>query len=131
MRSRITLLLTALLLTCCLTACGGGSKDRNEPAADHTETDTAGQNDSAGQNSSASQNDSADQGGTTANDPLTEPGGQPAPGSTVEEPTDETTQPNAKLQGATYGQMLRNGKVHDRDGFLDDLENAVTPGTVR
>lgn len=119
MRSRITLLLTALLLTCCLTACGGGSKDRNEPAADHTETDTAGQN------------DSADQGGTTANDPLTEPGGQAAPGSTVEEPTDETTQPNAKLQGATYGQMLRNGKVHDRDGFLDDLENAVTPGTVR
>lgn len=35
------------------------------------------------------------------------------------------------LEGATYGQMLRNGQVHDRDGYLLDGENAVTPGTAR
>lgn len=34
------------------------------------------------------------------------------------------------IRGATYGQMLRNARVHDRDGFLLDGENAVTPGAA-
>lgn len=34
------------------------------------------------------------------------------------------------LPGATYEEMLRNARVHDRDGDLSDGENAVTPGTV-
>lgn len=32
--------------------------------------------------------------------------------------------------GASYDQMLRNGRVHDRDGYLNDRENAVTPGAM-
>lgn len=42
-----------------------------------------------------------------------------------------TPQRGEALPGATYGQMLRNARVHDRDGFLKDGENAVTPGTIR
>lgn len=46
--------------------------------------------------------------------------------------TGSTTVPQrGTLKGATYGQMLRNGQVHDRDGYLLDGENAVTPGTAR
>lgn len=46
--------------------------------------------------------------------------------------TGSTTVPQrGTLKGATYGQMLRNGRVHDRDGYLLDGENAVTPGTAR
>lgn len=37
-------------------------------------------------------------------------------------------QQHSVIRGATYGQMLRNAHVHDRDGFLLDGENAVTPG---
>lgn len=39
-------------------------------------------------------------------------------------------QQSTVIHGATYGQMLRNARVHDRDGFLLDDENAVTPGTT-
>lgn len=37
---------------------------------------------------------------------------------------------NGKVRGATYGQMLRNARVHDTDGYLLDGENAVTPGAA-
>ncbi|BAL01406.1 hypothetical protein OBV_42070 [Oscillibacter valericigenes Sjm18-20] len=37
---------------------------------------------------------------------------------------------NSVIRGATYGQMLRNARVHDSDGFLLDGENAVTPGAA-
>ncbi len=37
---------------------------------------------------------------------------------------------NNVIRGATYGQMLRNARVHDRDGYLLDGENAVTPGAA-
>ncbi|MEG1594601.1 MAG: hypothetical protein RR350_09320 [Oscillibacter sp.] len=32
--------------------------------------------------------------------------------------------------GASYGQMLRNGRVHDTDGNLRDGENPHTPGST-
>ena len=32
--------------------------------------------------------------------------------------------------GVSYGQMLRNARVHDTDGFLKDGENAVSPGAA-
>ena len=35
------------------------------------------------------------------------------------------------LPGASTDRMLRNGRVHDRDGDLLDGENSVTPGTDR
>lgn len=34
------------------------------------------------------------------------------------------------IRSTTYGQMLRNARVNDRDGFLLDGENAVTPGAA-
>ncbi len=34
------------------------------------------------------------------------------------------------IRSNTYGQMLRNARVHDRDGFLLDGENAVSPGAA-
>jgi len=34
------------------------------------------------------------------------------------------------LNGATYGQMLRNARVNDTDGNLWDHENAVTRGNA-
>lgn len=34
-------------------------------------------------------------------------------------------------QGASYGQMLRNARVHDQDGDLTDFENSVTPGSAK
>ena len=34
----------------------------------------------------------------------------------------------AIFRPASYGQMLRNAQVHDRDGKLWDGENSVTPG---
>ncbi|WP_312636156.1 hypothetical protein [Oscillibacter sp.] len=34
------------------------------------------------------------------------------------------------IRSTTYEQMLRNARVHDRDGFLLDGENAVTPGAA-
>lgn len=33
--------------------------------------------------------------------------------------------------GASFGQMVRNARVHDKDGDLTDHENAVTPGSDR
>lgn len=41
-----------------------------------------------------------------------------------------TTTQRSTLKGATYGQMLRNARVHDTDGNLRDNENPVTPGTA-
>ena len=32
--------------------------------------------------------------------------------------------------GTTYEQMLRNARVHDRDGDLTDWENGYTPGSM-
>lgn len=43
---------------------------------------------------------------------------------------ESAVQQSTVIHGATYGQMLRNARVHDRDGFLLDGENAVTPGTT-
>lgn len=33
--------------------------------------------------------------------------------------------------GASFSQMVRNARVHDKDGDLTDHENAVTPGSDR
>jgi len=40
------------------------------------------------------------------------------------------TSQRALIRKATYEQMLRNGYVHDKDGYLLDYENSVTPGTA-
>ena len=54
---------------------------------------------------------------------VTAPDTNPAPNSTNE--------PAGDLPGASTDRMLRNGRVHDRDGDLLDGENSVTPGADR
>lgn len=68
-----------------------------------------------------------------ADDPMTGPenDGAGAPDSSNDFTGSTTVPQRGTLKGATYGQMLRNGQVHDRDGYLLDGENAVTPGTAR
>jgi hypothetical protein len=53
-----------------------------------------------------------------------------ASGTTASAVPQSRTTNNTVIRGASYGQMLRNARVHDRDGFLLDGENAVTPGAA-
>ena len=53
-----------------------------------------------------------------------------APDSSLNTGSTAVPQSGSMIRGATYGQMLRNGSVHDQDGYLRDGENAVTPGTA-
>jgi hypothetical protein len=57
-------------------------------------------------------------GGTLANNGLT----------TINRTKTNTNGTVSNNSGASYGQMLRNGRVNDRDGYLLDGENSVTPG---
>ena len=43
---------------------------------------------------------------------------------------ESAVQQSTVIHGATYGQMLRNARVHDSDGILTDGENSVTPGIL-
>ena len=42
---------------------------------------------------------------------------------------DAVTKQSGRI-GVSYGQMLRNARVHDTDGFLKDGENAVSPDAL-
>lgn len=132
MRRNLALLLTSLLLVFSLTACGGDKKDdgTNDNVGGNgvTNGETNGTNDVTGNGDGVDHGtDDGILGGTSGDtgtpDPL--PTDDPVTGT-----TDGANQQNARVRGATYGQMLRNGRVHDTDGFLKDLENSVTPGTV-
>lgn len=54
---------------------------------------------------------------------VTAPDTNPAP--------NPANEPAGDLPGASMDRMLRNGRVHDRDGDLLDGENSVTPGADR
>ena len=106
MKRSFALLLTAALV-CTLTACGRKNND------------------------------------TTANDPpttnqsMTQSPADTTPDSTVTQDRDNETltpdqTPAADAEnpdgapGVSYEQMLRNGRIHDRDGLLKDGENATS-----
>ena len=57
------------------------------------------------------------------NTTVTAPDTNPAP--------NPANEPAGDLPGASMDRMLRNGRVHDRDGDLLDGENSVTPGADR
>lgn len=148
MRSRLTLLLTALLLALALTACGGdqnrnngtgGAENGSAAAGDQSGVSNGDGYDGAitgsGQNQNG--NDAAGgQTGTAGTDDRTDSAG----GDLVDDARDALTGAGDMVrdavdgsavrqsQGVDYGQMVRNGQVHDRDGDLTDLENSVTPG---
>ena len=132
MKRQFGLLLASVLLVFALTACGGDDKDTSHDSGDQN---TAG--DSLEDAGDAIQDagddildagediqDHADSGRDPADrhedDALT--GGDP----TVE---DAVTKQSGRI-GVSYGQMLRNARVHDTDGFLKDGENAVSPDAL-
>ena len=142
MKRQFALLLTSVLLVFALTACGGDDKDASHSTG---EQNTAGDSiQDAGDNIADAGQDILDAGedildpndhngtdnGTDRNDAdrdnadlrddsaLTD-------GSTATEGT--ATKQSGRV-GVSYGQMLRNARVHDTDGFLKDGENAVSPG---
>jgi len=139
-RKSLAFLLAAAMMLFSLTACGNRDKvDQNG---------TAGQNDSAviGGDSAGSQNNSAAQNGT--NNP-TDSTHQPSAGddhntntgnsNSLPEDAENAIQNgihnaedavNKATNGVSYERMLNNGRVHDRDGDLTDLENSVTPGST-
>lgn len=149
MKRSLTLLLASLLLVFSLTACGGNDKqqDTNQNGGAVTDSGNASGNGGAA-------NDRTDNNGTGSNgngngagtgslaqdagnavtdgiddvkdgiddvgDALTGNSGQNGTASKTRNTTG----------GVSYGQMLRNGRVHDRDGDLTDGENSVTRGAM-
>ena len=130
MKRQFGLLLASVLLVFALTACGGDDKDTSHDSGDQN---TAGDSlEDAGDDIldagedilDPNDKDHADSGRDPADrhedDALT--GGAP----TVE---DAVTKQSGRI-GVSYGQMLRNARVHDTDGFLKDGENAVSPDAL-
>lgn len=137
MKRQFGLLLASVLLVFALTACGGDDKDTSHDSGDQN---TAGDSledagdaiqdagddilDAGEDILDPNDKDHADSGRDPADrhedDALT--GGDP----TVE---DAVTKQSSRI-GVSYGQMLRNARVHDTDGFLKDGENAVSPDAL-
>ncbi|MBM6910133.1 hypothetical protein [Oscillibacter valericigenes] len=137
MKRQFGLLLASVLLVFALTACGGDDKDASHDSGDQN---TAGDSledagdaiqdagddilDAGEDILDPNDKDHADSGWDPADrhedDALT--GGDP----TVE---DAVTKQSGRI-GVSYGQMLRNARVHDTDGFLKDGENAVSPDAL-
>ena len=134
---RMKALLLAATAALTLTACGGDDKDASHDSGDQN---TAGDSledagdaiqdagddilDAGEDILDPNDKDHADSGRDPADrhedDALT--GGDP----TVE---DAVTKQSGRI-GVSYGQMLRNARVHDTDGFLKDGENAVSPDAL-
>ena len=137
MKRQFGLLLASVLLVFALTACGGDGKDASHDSGDQN---TAGDSledagdaiqdagddilDAGEDILDPNDTDHADSGRDPADrhedDALT--GGDP----TVE---DAVTKQNSR-PGVSYGQMLRNARVHDSDGLLTDHENAASGRTA-
>ena len=137
MKRQFGLLLASVLLVFALTACGGDDKDTSHDSGDQN---TAGDSledagdaiqdagddilDAGEDILDPNDKDHADSGRDPADrhedDALT--GGDP----TVEY---AVTKQSGRI-GVSYGQMLRNARVHDTDGFLKDGENAVSPDAL-
>ena len=135
MSKTLTLLVSSALLVLTLTACGWNQKDNNANIDNTPETNN-GTSDGiiAGDNGTA--NNGTTDNGLIENDRNNTNGTAEKPGDALtgtgnDNLTDSTVKQNAHTGDVTYGQMLRNGRVHDRDGDLTDHENAVTPHTTR
>lgn len=151
--------LLALLLTLSLTACGGGGKQTNDEnngvTSGETGSDSSGNNtsDSAmggssdmdsdnrsnngGKGTAGSDNNNRTSGSSDANggtvagdidgrgDSLLDP----SSGANSQDGGNAVPQSHGGWKPASFDQMVRNGKVHDKDGILTDFENSVTPGS--
>lgn len=126
MKRTLALLFSALMLAGALSGCGTTDKDDNSTAngsgslANDVQGTTTDSN-YADNNISSTPNES------TVDDDRTD---VPQTGTTSGTTSANTTTQRAVIRGTTYGQMLRNARVHDADGDLTDGENAVTPGSA-
>ena len=147
--------LLALLLTLSLTACGGGGKQTNDEnngvTSGETGSDSSGNNtsdsamggssdmdsDNGGKGTAGSDNNNRTSGSSDANggtvagdidgkgDSLLDP----SSGANSQDGGNAVPQSHGGWNPASFDQMVRNGKVHDKDGILTDFENSVTPGS--
>ena len=126
MKRRAALVMAILMLVFALTACG-----RKDTRQGGSSQDNSTQNGSAivgGESNSNSGNSEGAQSGAAGGESQSPVGEgiddiRDSVGSAMD---DITGSDNSG--GVSYEQMLRNGKVHDRDGNLNDHENASTPG---
>lgn len=119
MRQTLTALLLALTLALCLTGCtrkDNGSTDLpDNSTANHGTTNNGTMN--GGTNSGdGSPGNGTDSSARSHYGTYAQPGSNGATGSDSYD----------LLPGRSYEQMLRDGRVHDSDGFLTDGENSVT-----
>ena len=153
MKKAIALLLAVLVTLFGLTACGTDKTDKdgsnppltNGSASNNSTVDSSTSAQRAATSKDAEQ--SAEESAMTSDAKSAEnaAGNQSdksATGSTSAKTTAASIAPEiatdqkADVRGAEllpragYGQMLRNARVHDADGFLRDGENAVTPGIL-
>ena len=101
MKRLTTILLASMLLVCCLTACGR----KNNQNSGNTSTNHTTNTKQDGMN--------------------TRPETDVIPDSETLPSTPNTGTSDAE-PGVSYEQMLRNGRVHDRDGLLKDGENTTS-----
>ena len=142
MKRQFALLLASVLLVFALTACGGDDKDASH---DSGEQNTAGESiQDAGDNIADAGEDILDAGkdvldpddnrDSQADLPETDRDTADRDDHTALTDGTTSTEGTATKQsgrvGVSYGQMLRNARVHDTDGFLKDGENAVSPGAA-
>lgn len=142
MKRSLTLLLASLLLVFSLTACGGDDKQQdtaNQDGSAVTNSDNANGNGSSADNNGTNGNGSgtgslAGDAGDAVTDGIDDVTdgiddvGDALTGGDSQNGTANKTRNTAG--GVSYGQMLRNGRVHDRDGDLTDGENSVTRGAM-
>lgn len=128
MKRSFMILLASMLLVFSLTACGrndNNAQTSDDPPTTNQETNANGQN-------NGTQND-AIMGGSSQNGATNgqngESGSQSSTANGQENSTMNETAPNGTTDqgaGVSYEQMLRNGRIHDTDGLLNDGENAVS-----
>ena len=122
MKSRASLFLTVLLLALSLTACG------KEPAKNDRNDAGSGQNSAYDAVSDPNRNNAPNNDAIIGRDDntVTAPDTNPAP--------NPANDPAGDLPGASMDRMLRNGRVHDRDGDLLDgkrvllLDDVISTG---
>lgn len=144
MKRTFALLLTALLAVS-MTACGytNGNVNSTTPNKSVTGTGTTTGTSVTKNNGATKSNGASGTAAKTAGDSIlsrdnnglgasksavVNNGANTTTATTTTQNQNETN--GSVIRGATYGQMLRNARVHDKDGFLLDGENAVTPGAA-
>ena len=159
MRRSSALLLATLMLIFTLAACGSkdeppaGGDNANDGVSDNSGTGNGGnQNDPiVGGNTGSQDNGIQDDGTTGSNsagdglqddlddigddirDDMEQAGDNIRDGvADMADGTANGISANGRRHlGTSFGQMVRNAHVHDKDGDLTDHENAVTPGSDR